>query len=201
MIRVLIADDQALVRGALGVLLNAESDISVVAETGSGSDVVALARDNDVDVALLDIEMPGLNGIEAAAQLNHADLACRSLIVTTFSRPGFLRRALDAGASGFVVKDTPPGELARAIRRVHQGLRVIDPDLAEESLVLPDSPLTEREAEIARLTLTGAETADIAAGLHVSQGTVRNHISSIITKTNARNRFEAARTAESHGWL
>ncbi|QNH96259.1 response regulator transcription factor [Corynebacterium anserum] len=200
-IRVLIADDQSLVRGALAALLGIERDIDVVAETSIGSEVVELVRKHGVHVALLDIEMPGMSGIEAAAALTSAGLSCRSIIVTTFGRPGYLKKALTAGASGFVVKDTPPEQLAEAVRRVHAGHRVIDPTLAEESLFTPDSPLTEREIEIARVAITGADTREIAKQLHLTQGTVRNHVSSIIAKTGAGNRYEAARRAKDSGWI
>ncbi|MBZ8176980.1 response regulator [Corynebacterium sp. 3HC-13] len=200
-IRVLIADDQSLVRGALAALLSLERDIEVVAETGIGSDVVELVRTQEVHVALLDIDMPGMSGIEATGALTSAGLACRSIIVTTFGRPGYLKKALTAGASGFVVKDTPPEQLAETVRRVHAGHRVIDPTLAEESLFTPDSPLTEREIEVARVASTGADTREIAKQLHLTQGTVRNHVSSIIAKTGASNRYEAARKAKDFGWL
>ena len=151
MIRILLADDQALVRGALAALLDLETDLDVVAQVGRGDEVVAAARDSAAEVCLLDIEMPGLTGIEAAAALRSELPAVRSLIVTTFGRPGYVRRALDAGAAGFVVKDTPARQLADAVRRVHAGLRVIDPDLAAESLMAGPSPLTAREAEILML--------------------------------------------------
>ncbi|AKK10962.1 response regulator transcription factor [Corynebacterium uterequi] len=200
-IRILIADDQALVRGALAALLGTEKDMVVVAQTGTGADVVELARTHLVDVALLDIEMPDVDGIAACAALTAAGLTTATIIVTTFGRPGYLRRALASGATGFVVKDTPPDQLAEAIRRVARGLRVIDPTVAEESLFTPDSPLSPREEIICRLVLAGASTADIAHSLHLTQGTVRNHFSAIIAKTNSANRFEAASTARDNGWL
>ena len=200
-IRLLIADDQALVRGALSALLGLEPDIEVVAEVGRGDEVVATARAAAAEVALLDIEMPGMDGIAAAAQLR-ADLpACRALIVTTFGRPGYLKRAMQAGASGFIVKDTPAAQLADAVRRVAQGLRVVDPALAAESLAQGDSPLTERETDVLSSARTGGQVADIARMLHLSEGTVRNHLSSAIGKTGGRNRADAARIAESNGWL
>lgn len=201
MIRLLLADDQALVRGALAALLDLESDIEVVAQVGRGDEVVAAARESSADVCLLDIEMPGLTGIEAAADLRRELPGVRSLIVTTFGRPGYVRRALDAGAAGFVVKDTPSRELADAVRRVHAGLRVIDPDLAAESLMAGPSPLTVRETEILRLALDGSPVATIAARAHLSEGTVRNHLSAAIGKTGATTRAEAARAAQSNGWL
>jgi two-component system response regulator DesR len=197
-IRVLLADDQALVRGAMAALLGLESDIDVVAEVGRGDEVAAAVAQHQPDVCLLDIEMPGMDGIEVAERL---DGRCRVLIVTTFSRPGYLRRALEAGASGFVVKDTPAKELADAVRRVHSGLRVIDPSLATESLVGGANPLTPREQEVLREALTGAPVARIAARVHLSPGTVRNHLSSAIGKTNTSTRAEAARVAEERGWL
>lgn len=200
-IRVLLADDQALVRGAMAALLGLEADLEIVAETGSGARVVELAREHRADVALLDIEMPGGSGIDAARDLGAAGLACRALIVTTFGRPGYLRRALDAGASGFVVKDTPAAELARAVRTVHSGGRVIDPSLAEESLVTGGSPLTERERDVLRLALEGAAVKEMASALHLSAGTVRNHLSSAIGKTHTANRAAAARAAQDNGWL
>ncbi|MGN0096980.1 MAG: response regulator transcription factor [Corynebacterium sp.] len=203
MIRVLIADDQDLVRGALAALLGTEDDLEVVAEVGRGDEVVEAVRSHRVDVALLDIEMPGMTGIEAAEalQAEGSGLSCRTVIVTTFGRPGYLRKALAAGVSGFVVKDTPPSQLAEAVRRVHQGLRVVDPALAEESLFTPDSPLTGREVEVCRAARGGAGIREIAAELHLSQGTVRNHLSSVIGKTGASNRFEAVTVADQNGWL
>jgi two-component system response regulator DesR len=200
-IRLLLADDQALVRGALAALLDLEGDLSVVAQVGRGDEVLAAARDSGADVCLLDIEMPGMTGLEVAEQLR-ADLpGVRSLIVTTFGRPGYVRRALDAGAAGFVVKDTPARELADAVRRVHAGLRVVDPTLAAESLMAGPSPLTARETEILRLALDGSPVASIARAAHLSQGTVRNHLSAAIGKTGATTRAEAARIAQGHGWL
>lgn len=198
-IRVLIAEDQSLVRGALTALLNTEPDIEVVAGCGSGTKVAELVAKHSVDVALLDIEMPGMNGIDAAESIASTD--CRSLIVTTFGRSGYVKRALEAGIDGFLVKDTPPDELADAIRRVHSGLRVIDPQLAQDILFAPDNPLSEREIEVCRLLVRGLGSADIASQLHLSGGTVRNHVSAIMAKTRAGNRFEAARRAEANGWI
>lgn len=185
----------------MAALLNLEPDLTVVAEVGSGSDVVAAARAADAQVCLLDIEMPGLDGIAAAAAV-HAELpGCHTLIVTTFGRPGYLRRALDAGASGFVVKDTPARELAEAVRRVHAGLRVVDPALATESLFGGPNPLTDREREILLAAADGAPVAAIAAAVSLSQGTVRNYLSSAITKIGVSTRVEAARVAQERGWL
>ena len=200
-IRLLLADDQALVRGALAALLDLEPDLSVVAEVASGDEVVGAAREHRPDVALLDVEMPGMDGIAATRALREAMPGVRVLIVTTFGRPGFLRRALQAGASGFVVKDTPARQLADPVRRVHSGLRVVDPALAADSLVSGESPLTTREAEVARAARDGGTVADLARELFLSEGTVRNHLSSVIGKTGARTRAEAVRIAEDNGWL
>jgi two-component system response regulator DesR len=200
-IRLLLADDQALVRGALAALLDLESDLQVVAEVGRGDEVVGAAVRAEADVALLDVEMPGLDGIAATAALRTALPSCRVLVVTTFGRPGYLRRAVEAGASGFVVKDTPARQLAEAVRRVHAGLRVLDPALAEESLVSGASPLTARETEVLRAARGGDTVSDLAAVLHLSEGTVRNHLSAAIGKTGARNRAEAVKLAEDRGWL
>jgi two-component system response regulator DesR len=200
-IRLLLADDQALVRGALAALLDLEPDLEVVAEVGRGDEVVAAAVEHRADVALLDVEMPGLDGIAATAALRSALPGCRVLIVTTFGRPGYLRRALEVGASGFVVKDTPARQLADAVRRVHSGLRAVDPALAEESLVSGASPLSVREAEVLRAARDGGTVADLARTLHLAEGTVRNHLSAAIGKTGARTRAEAVRLAEDNGWL
>jgi two-component system response regulator DesR len=200
-IRILLADDQALVRGALAALLDLETDIEVVAQVGRGDEVVAAARSSAAQVCLLDIEMPGLTGLEAAERLRTELPEVRSLIVTTFGRPGYVRRALDAGAAGFLVKDTPARELADAVRRVHAGLRVVDPALATESLMSGPSPLTSREAEILLLALDGSPVAVIAARADLSVGTVRNHLSAAIGKTGASTRVEAARLAQSNGWI
>lgn len=201
LIRILLADDQALVRGALAALLGLEGDLEVVAEVGRGDEVVTRARETRAQVCLLDIEMPGLDGIAAAAAVRDGLPGVRSLIVTTFGRPGYLRRALEAGASGFVVKDTPARELAEAVRRVHAGLRVVDPSLAMESLLDGANPLTEREQEVLRVALGGSTVAVIAAAVHLSQGTVRNHLSSAIGKTGTSTRAAAARVAQDRGWL
>ena len=200
-IKVLLADDQALVRGAMAALLDLEPDIDVVAEVGRGDEVLSEVRRTQPDVCLLDIEMPGLDGLAVAEQLAEIAPECRSLIVTTFSRPGYLRRALDAGVGGFVVKDTPAKELAEAVRRVHAGLRVIDPALATESLTRGPNPLTEREQQVLRESLSGAPIAQIASRVHLTPGTVRNHLSSAIGKTDTSNRAEAARVAQDLGWI
>ena len=200
-IRLLLADDQALVRGALAALLDLEPDLEVVGEVGSGDAVVPAARELAPDVALIDVEMPGMDGIEATRALKAALPSTRVLIVTTFGRPGFLRRALRAGADGFVVKDTPARQLADAVRRVQQGLRVVDPVLAADSLVAGESPLTARESDVLRASRDGASVAAVARALFLSEGTVRNHLSAAIGKTGAANRTEAARIAEDNGWL
>jgi len=200
-IRLLLADDQALVRGALATLLGLEPDMEVVAELGRGDEVVEAARRTSPDVALIDVEMPGLDGIAATAALHEALPAVRVLIVTTFGRPGFLRRALQAGASGFVVKDTPARQLAEAVRRVSAGLRVVDPALAADSLSGGESPLTARETEVLLAARDGGSVADIARHVSLSEGTVRNHLSSAIGKTMARNRADAVRIADEFGWL
>ncbi len=201
MIRILLADDQALVRGALASLLSLEPDLDIVGEVGRGDEVVQAAERTKPDVALLDVEMPGLDGIEATAALRAAYPQVRVLIVTTFGRPGYVRRGLQAGAGGFVVKDTPARELAEAVRRVHAGLRVIDPTLATDSMIAGESPLTARESDVLREALRGGSIADLAGSLYLSEGTVRNHLSSAIGKTGARNRAEAAQIAQTNGWL
>jgi two-component system response regulator DesR len=200
-IRVLLADDQHLVRGALAALLSMEADIEVVREVGRGDEVAAAVSDAAADVALLDIEMPGMDGIEVTEQLRDRAPGCRVLVVTTFGRPGYLRRAMAAGASGFMVKDAPAEQLADAIRRVHQGLRVVDPSLAAQTLATGDSPLTDRERDVLRAARDGGTVADIARALSLSEGTVRNYLSAAIAKTQARTRAEAARLATDHGWL
>jgi two-component system response regulator DesR len=201
MIRVLVAEDQAMVRGALVALLGLEPDIEVVAEAARGDEAVAVARSTQPDVALLDIEMPGLNGLQAAATLRQELPACRVLMLTTFGRGGYLRRAMASGAVGFLLKDAPAAELAVAIRRAYAGERVVDPALAMAALSEGDNPLTPREREVLRASLDGASVADIAAALFLSEGTVRNHLSLAIKKLGGQNRIEAARLAEERGWL
>lgn len=200
-IRVLLADDQSLVRGAMAALLSLEGDLEVVAQVDRGDSVVEAAWESKPDVAVLDVEMPGLDGITAAHDLRQVVPSCRVLIVTTFGRPGYLRKAMEAGATGFVVKDAPAEQLADAIRRVHAGLRVVDPVLAAETLAAGASPLTAREIEVLRAGRGGASVAEIARALYLSEGTVRNYLSSAIGKTNARNRVEALQVAEENGWL
>ncbi len=200
-IRVLMADDQHLVRGALAALLNLEPDLEVVAQVGRGDEVVAVALDVRPDVAVLDVEMPGLDGLAAAAALQAQLPSCRVLIVTTFGRAGYLRRAMESGALGFVVKDAPAEQLADAVRRVARGERVVDPSLAAATLAGGSSPLTARERDALVAARDGATIADIAKRLFLSEGTVRNYLSSSISKTGTRNRVEALRVAEDNGWL
>jgi two-component system response regulator DesR len=201
MTRILIAEDQAMVRGALAALLALEPDLDVVAQVGRGDEVVTTALGARPDVALLDIEMPGLDGLTAAAQLRSAVPGCRVVILTTFGRPGYLRRAMEAGATGFMLKDAPATDLADAIRRVARGQRVVDPGLALAALSEGANPLSEREREVLALSATNGTIADIAGRLGLSEGTVRNHLSAAIQKTGARNRAEAARVASDKGWL
>ena len=200
-IRLLLADDQELVRTALAALLDLEDDFTVVAQVGRGDEVVPAVKEHGPDVALLDIEMPGLDGLAAAAALAREVPACRVVILTTFGRPGNLRRAMESGALGFVVKDAPAEELARAIRRVMAGERVVDPDLASQTLAGGPSPLTGRERDVLVASRGGTTVAEIAANLVLSEGTVRNYLSAAIAKTGARNRIEAARLADDRGWL
>ncbi len=201
MIRVLLAEDQAMVRGALAALLDREQDIEVVAEVASGDEVVEAALATRPDIALLDIEMPGGDGLAAAQALQQALPACRSVILTTFGRSGYLRRAMESGAVGFLLKDAPAAELTVALRRVMKGERVVDPDLALSALSEGNNPLTNREREVLSAALFGASLAEIAARLVLSEGTVRNHLSTAMQKLGAQNRMEAARIAEQKGWL
>lgn len=201
MIRVMLAEDQAMVRGALAALLSLEPDIEVVAEVARGDEIVPAALAARPDVALLDIELPGGDGLTAAATLREALPDCRVVMVTTFGRGGYLRRAMAVGAVGFLLKDAPAAELATAIRRVMAGERVVDPGLALTALGEGDNPLTPREREVLAASADGAAVADIAATLSLSEGTVRNHLSVAIQKLGARNRVEAARLAEQRGWL
>jgi two-component system response regulator DesR len=201
LIRVLLAEDQTMVREALASLLGLEEDIEVVAQVDRGDAVLAAARESRPDVALLDIEMPGADGIEAARQLTNEMPACAVLILTTFGRPGYLRRAMESGARGFLLKDAPAKELAVAIRRTVAGDRVVDPALAAQALSEGKGPLSWREREVLIASAAGNTIAEIAGTLHLTEGTVRNHISAAIQKLGARNRFEAARAAEEKGWL
>jgi two-component system response regulator DesR len=201
MIRLLLADDQTLVRTALATLLDLEDDFEVVAQVGRGDEVVAAALRSGPDVALLDIEMPGMDGLAAAAALSHELPDCRLIMLTAFARPGYLRRAMEAGASGFVVKDVPAEQLADAVRRVARGERVVDPGLAAATLAGGPSPLTGRERDVLVAARDGATVADISKKLFLSEGTVRNYLSAAIAKTGVRNRVEAVRVADERGWL
>lgn len=201
MIRLLVADDQDLIRGAFAALLALQPDFEVVATVGRGDEVVAAAKAHRPDVALLDIEMPGLDGLAAAGVLRQEVPECRALILTTFGRPGYLRRAMEAGARGFVVKDAPPEQLVSAIRRVAAGERVVDPELAADTLSAGDSPLTSRERDVLIAARPGTTVSEIARSLFLSEGTVRNYLSAAIAKTGSRNRAEAVRAADEQGWL
>jgi len=201
MIRLLIADDQDLIRSAFAALLGLEPDFEVVATVARGDEVIDAARKHRPDVALLDIEMDGIDGLTAAGVLAEQVPGCRALILTTFGRPGYLKRAMEAGARGFVVKDAPPEQLAEAIRRVAAGELVVDPALAAETLAHGDSPLTARERDVLMTARTGQTVAEIASILFLSEGTVRNYLSSAIGKLGARNRTEAIQIAEARGWL
>jgi two-component system response regulator DesR len=200
-VRVLLAEDQAMVRGALSALLSLEDDIEIVAEASRGDQVLPAALNTLPDVALLDIEMPGGDGLEAAAVLHERLPSCLVVILTTFGRSGYLKRAMESGAVGFLLKDAPASELAKAIHRVMRGERVVDPALAAAALSEGDNPLTEREREVLAASEGGATIEDIAARLYLSEGTVRNYLSTAIKKLGARNRVEAARLAERKGWL
>ncbi|MEU3059849.1 response regulator transcription factor [Streptomyces subrutilus] len=201
MIRILLAEDQGMMRSALALLLGLEEDIEVVAQVAAGHEIVPAALEARPDVALLDIELPGLSGLDAAAELRTRCPDCRVLILTTFGRPGYLRRAMEAGAAGFLVKDGPVEELAAAVRRVLAGERVIDPALAAAALGAGPSPLTPREVDVLNAAADGATVADIAARVHLSESTVRNYLSAAIGKTATRNRMEAVRAARRQGWL
>jgi two-component system response regulator DesR len=200
-VRVLIADDDPVMRMLMTAIVARDPELALAGEAEDADGAIAAAERLAPDVALLDVEMPGLDGLAATTALRAALPSCRVLVVTTFGRPGYLRRALEAGASGFVVKDTPARQLADAVRRVHAGLRVVDPALAAESLAAGSSPLTARETQVLRAARDGGTVADLAADLHLSEGTVRNHLSSAIGKTGARTRAEAVRLADEAGWL
>ncbi|MGO4456974.1 response regulator [Streptomyces sp. M-16] len=201
MIRVLLAEDQGMMRGALALLLGLEEDIEVVAQVAAGDEILAAALEARPDVALLDIELPGRSGLDAAAELRTRLPGCRVLILTTFGRPGYLRRAMEAGAAGFLVKDGPVEELAVAVRRVLAGEKVIDPSLAAAALGAGPNPLTPREIDVLNAAADGATVADVAGRVHLSESTVRNYLSAAIGKTGTRNRMEAVRAARRQGWL
>ena len=200
-VRVLLAEDQAMVRGALAALLALDGDIQIVAEVARGDEVLPAALAAEPEVALLDIEMPGGDGISAAAALEEQLPSCRVIILTTFGRTGYLKRAMESGAAGFLLKDAPAAELAAAIRRVMNGERVVDPALAASALSERGSPLTDRERDVLAASVDGATIRDVAAVLYLSEGTVRNYLSTAIQKLGARNRVEAARLAQQKGWL
>jgi two-component system response regulator DesR len=200
-IRLLLAEDQGMVRGALVALLELEGDLEVVGQVGRGDEIVDAVKTLKPDVALIDIELPGLDGIAAATQLRTQAPGTKVLMLTTFGRPGYLRRAMEAGASGFLVKDGPASELAAAIRRIVRGERVVDPQLAAAALTAGENPLTPRERDVLRAASDGSTVTALAQQLHLSEGTVRNYLSSGIGKTGAANRIEAARRADELGWL
>jgi two-component system response regulator DesR len=200
MIRVLLAEDQAMVRGALSALRRLESDLDVIGSAANGEEAWQMIRSDTPDVVVTDIEMPKLTGLELAQRIREHDVACKVVILTTFARPGFLRRALDAGVSGYLLKDAPADQLAEALRKVHRGGRAIDPQLALEAWS-GDDPLNDRERQVLRLAGEGLSAVDIAEQLHLSQGTVRNYLSEAIGKLGVGNRIEAYRLARQKGWL
>ncbi|MEV6398572.1 response regulator transcription factor [Streptomyces sp. NPDC051907] len=200
-IRVVLAEDMHMVRGALVALLNLERDIEIVADVGTGDGILPAVLEHLPDVAVVDIDLPGVDGLTAAAQVHAKRPECRTLILTGLGRPGNLRRALEAQVSGFILKDAPPSQLADAIRRVVAGERVIDPQLALDAWSARDNPLTAREAEVLRMAADGAEAPDIAAQLYLTVGTVRNYLTMVVTKLGARNRVDAIRIAREQGWL
>lgn len=200
-IRVLLAEDQTMLRGALAALLDLEADITVIAQAVNGREAMRMAGEMKPDVVVTDIEMPEMTGLELAAALKQAESKARVVILTTFARPGYLRRALDAGARGYLLKERPASELADAVRRVHQGLRAVDPALAAEAWSADEDPLSDRERHILQRAGDGRSSAEIAAELHLSEGTVRNYLSEAIAKLGAANRVDAARIARAKGWL
>lgn len=197
MIRILLADDEHLVRGAIAALLGLEGDLEVVAQVGRGDAVEEAVRRHDPDVIVLDVEMPGMDGLTVAERLTGRAI----LILTSFGRPGYLRRALAAGVRGFIPKDAPAEQLAEAIRKVHAGGRYLDPELAALAMTAGDCPLTQRERDALKLAAEGATVAEIAATIHLSEGTVRNYLSNAITKLGAGNRITAIRVAREMGWI
>jgi len=200
-IRVVYAEDQTLLRGAVVALLNMEDDIEVVAEVERGGEVIPAVKRTEPDVVLLDIELPGVNGLEVAGELREMGFPGRTVIVTTFDRPGYLQRALEVQVDGFLLKNAPVADFARNIRRIMAGERLLDPDLVAASVVEGRSPLTDREREVLRASGSNATVVELADELHLSPGTVRNHLSSVIQKLGARNRADAVRIAESKGWI
>jgi len=200
-LRILLAEDVAMVRGALVALIQLEPDLTVVADVERGDDIVPAALEHRPDVAIIDIDLPGIDGLTAAGRLHEKLPSCRTLILTNLGRAGTLRRALAAHVSGFMLKDAPPEELAKAIRNVAAGRRVIDPQLAVSAWDGGQNPLSEREREVLRMAADGAEPTEIASALHLSVGTVRNYLTNVVTKLNARNRVDAIKTAYEAGWL
>jgi two-component system response regulator DesR len=200
-IRVMLAEDQTMLRGALAALLELENDIRVVGQASNGREAQRLARELTPDIVVTDIEMPEMTGLEFAALLKESESKSRVIILTTFARPGYLRRALEAGARGYLLKDRPASELAEAIRRVHSGLRAVDPALAAEAWSADEDPLSDRERQILQRAGDGRSSAEIAAELRLSEGTVRNYLSEAIAKLGAANRVDAARIARARGWL
>ena len=200
-IRVLLAEDQTMLRGALAALLDMEPDITVIAQASNGREALKLALQHAPDVIVTDIEMPERTGLEVAADLKQAESKARVIILTTFARPGYLRRALDSGARGYMLKERPASELAQAIRRVHSGLRAVDPTLAAEAWGADEDPLSDRQRQVLQQAGEGRSTIEIAAALHLSEGTVRNYLSEAIASLGAANRIDAARIARSRGWL
>ena len=201
MIRVLVAEDMHIVRGALVALLRLEPDIDVVAEVASGLDIVPTARAKRAQVAIIDIDLPGMDGLTAAGELHEQVPDCRTVILTSLGRPGTLRRALNAKVSGFLLKDAPPAKLANAVRGVLAGRRMVDGDLALAAWDSVDCPLTTRELDVLRMTAQGFGTVEVAARLYLSAGTVRNYLTTVVAKLNARNRVDAVRIADESGWL
>jgi two-component system response regulator DesR len=201
LLRVLLAEDVSMVRGALVALLETERDLTVVASVDRGDAILPAAREHRPDVAIIDIDLPGVDGLTAATLLRDELPACRTLILTGIGRPGTLRRALAARVSGFILKDAPPERLAEAVRGVAAGKRIIDPELALSAWDVGENPLSEREIQVLRMAAEGADAAEIAGSLHLSTGTVRNYLTTIVTKLNARNRVDAIRIAEDAGWI
>ena len=201
MIRILLADDEHLIRGAVAALLGLEPDLRVVAEVGRGDEVADAVERHDPDVAVLDIDMPGADGLTVAEHLRDAGVRCAVCILTSLGRPGYLRRAMAAGVRGFIAKDASAEELSAAIRKVHAGGRYLDAELAATAMAAGDNPLTVRERDVLRLTGKGVDTGRIAGALHLSEGTVRNYLSSAMTKLGESNRLGAVRTAEEMGWI
>lgn len=201
MIRILLAEDMHMVRGALVALLNLEDDLKVIAELERGDQILSAAREYRPDVAIIDIDLPGMDGLSAAKLLHERMPDCRALILTSLGRPGTLRRAMSAHVAGFLLKDAPPSDLAQAVRKVVAGQRVIDPQLALAAWGGTESPLTSREAEVLQLAAQGSEPQEISAQLRLSVGTVRNYLTTTVTKLNARNRVDAIRIARESGWL